>query len=130
LQLFESCLSNTFFHNVFETVAAASLFIANRRGASPQKFEKRALTIVRLQRDPCESAHQLDCSLLFPTAIANGTEKLHIFLLSDPTNNKHQRRLIVSTVSETQQKQTKSILPAQLTEQENFTPIAESAIDN
>jgi len=34
------------------------------------------------------------------------------------TNNKHQRRLIVSTVSETQQKQTKSILPAQLTEQQ------------
>ena len=29
-----------------------------------------------------------------------------------------------------QQKQTKSILPAQLTEQENFTPIAERATDN
>ena len=52
------------------------------------------------------------------------------FFLSDPTNNKHQRRFIVSTVSETQQKQTKSILPAQLTEQENFTPIAERATDN
>jgi len=38
--------------------------------------------------------------------------------------------LIVSTVSETQQKQTKSILPAQLTEQENFTPIAERATGN
>jgi len=45
-------------------------------------------------------------------------------------NNKHQRQLIVSTVSETQQKQTKSILPAQLTEQENFTPISERATDN
>jgi len=31
-------------------------------------------------------------------------------------SNKHQRRLIVSTVSETQQKQTKSILQARLTE--------------
>jgi len=40
-------------------------------------------------------------------------------LLSDPaTNNKYQPRLIVSTVSGTQQKQTKSILPAQLTKQE------------
>jgi len=52
-------------------------------------------------------------------------------LLSDSTkNNKHHRRLIVSTVSETQQKQTKSILPAQLTEQENFTPTAERATNN
>jgi len=51
-------------------------------------------------------------------------------LLSDPANNKHQRRLIVSTVSETQQKQTKNILPAQLTEKANFTPIAERALDN
>jgi len=105
------------------TVVAASLLIASRGGASPQKFEKRALTIFHLEPDPCESAHQLDCSLLFPTAIANGTERLHNFLLSDPTSNKNQRRLIVSTVSETQQKQTKSILPAQLTEQANFTPI-------
>jgi len=63
--------------------------------------------------------------------MANGTERYNNFLLSDPTsNNKHQRRLIVSTISETQQKQTKSILPAQLTEQENFTPIAERATDN
>ena len=111
-------------------VAAASLLIASRGGASPQKFEKRGLTIVRLEPDPYESVHQLDCSFLFPTAMANGTERYNNFLLSDPTNNKHQRRLIVSTVSETQQKQTKSILPAQPTEQENFIPIAERATDN
>jgi len=30
-------------------VAAASLFIASRGGASPQKFEKRALTTFRLE---------------------------------------------------------------------------------
>jgi len=95
-------------------VAAASLLIASRGGASPPKFEKRALTIFRLEPDPYESAHQLDCSFLFPTAMANATERYNHFLLSDPTNNKHQRRLIVSTVSKTQQKQTKSILPAQL----------------
>jgi len=108
LKLFESFLSSTFFHNVFETVTAASLSIASRGGASPQKFEKRALTIFRQEPDPYESAHQLDCSFLFPTAMANGTGRYNNFLLSDPTNNKHQRRLIVSTVSETQQKQTKS----------------------
>jgi len=62
--------------------------------------------------------------------MVNGIERYNNFLLSDPTNNKHQRRLIVSTFSETQQKQTKSILPAQLTEQENFTPIAERATDS
>ena len=107
-----------------------SLLIASRGGASLQKFEKRALTIFRLEPDPCESAHQLYCSVLFPAATANGTERLHNFLLSDPTNNKHQWRLKVSTVSETQQKQTKSILPAQLTQQENLTPIAERATDN
>ena len=54
-------------------VAAASLFIASRGGASPQKFEKRALTIFRLESDPYESAHQLDCSFLLPTAKAYGT---------------------------------------------------------
>jgi len=53
------------------TVAAASLLIASRGGASPQTFEKRALTIFRLEPDPHESAHQLDCSLLLPTAMAN-----------------------------------------------------------
>jgi len=62
--------------------------------------------------------------------MANGTGRYKNCLLSDPTNNKHQRRLIVSTVSETKQKQTKDIVPAQLTEQENFTPIAECATDN
>ena len=46
-------------------VAAASLFIASRGGASPQTFEKRALTIFRLEPDPYESAHQLDCSFFF-----------------------------------------------------------------
>ena len=59
---------------LLHSVAAASLFIASRGGASPQKFEKRALTIFRLEPDPYESAHQLDCSFLFPTAMANGTE--------------------------------------------------------
>ena len=67
-------------------VAAASLLFASRGGACPQKFQKRALTIFRLEPDPCESADQLDCSLLFPTAIPNGTERLHNLLLSDPTN--------------------------------------------
>jgi len=62
--------------------------------------------------------------------MANGNERYNNFLLSNPTNNKHQRRLIVSTVSETQQKQTKSNPPAQLTEQECFTPIAERATIN
>jgi len=33
-------------------------------------------------------------------------------LLANPTNNKLQRRLMVNTVSETQQKQTKNILRA------------------
>jgi len=55
-------------------------------GVSPQKFEKRALAIFRLEPDPYESVHQLDCSLLFPTAMANGTERYNNFLLSDPTN--------------------------------------------
>jgi len=54
-------------------VAAASLLIANRGRASPQKFEKRALTIFGLEPEPYESAHQLDCSFLLPTATANGT---------------------------------------------------------
>ena len=72
--------------SVVLTVAAAGLLIAICGRASPQKFEKRVLTIFRQQPDPYESAHQLDCSLLFPTAIANGTERLHNFLLSDPTH--------------------------------------------
>ena len=127
--LAHACWVSVSFSEV-QSVAAVSLLIASRRGASPQKFEKRALTIFCLEPDPYESAHQLDCSFLFPTTMANGTERYNNFLLSDPTNNKHQRRLIDSTVSETQQKQTKSILPAQLTEQENFTPIAERATDN
>jgi len=75
LKLFESFLASTFLHNVFETVAAASLFIASRERASPQKFEKRALTIFRLEPYPYESAHQLDCSFLLPTATANGNGK-------------------------------------------------------
>jgi len=59
---------------VLLVVAAASLLIASRGGASPQNFEKRALTIFRLEPGPYESAHQLDCSLLFPTAMANRVE--------------------------------------------------------
>jgi len=50
-------------------------------GASPQKFEKRALTIFRLEPDPYESVHQLDCSPLFPTGMANGTERYNKFLV-------------------------------------------------
>jgi len=106
-------------------VAAASLLIASRGGANLQKFEKRALTIFRLEPDPYKPVHQLNWSLLFLTAMANGIESTQaISLLSNHTNNKLQRRLIVNTVSETQQKQTKSILPGQLTEQANLTPIA------
>jgi len=63
--------------------------------------------------------------------MANGIESTQAnSLLSNPTHNKFQRRLIVNTVPETQQKQTKSILPAQLTEQAIFTPIVERATDN
>jgi len=79
-------------HEEALSVAAASLLIASRGGACPQKFEKRALTIFCLEPDSYESVHQLDCSFLFPTAMANGTERYNNFLLSDPTNNKHQRR--------------------------------------
>ena len=93
------------------TVAAASHFIVSHGGASPQKFEKRALTIFRLEPDRYESAHQLDCSLLFPTANGQQSQKHpENYLLANPTNNKLKQRLIVNTVSETQQKQTKGIL--------------------
>jgi len=44
-------------------------------------------------------------------------------LLANPTN-KLQRRLIVNTVSETQQKQTESILPAQLNYQDKLRHIS------
>ena len=47
-----------------DCVAAASLIITSRGGASPQKFEKRTLTIFRLEPDRYESAHQLGCSFL------------------------------------------------------------------
>jgi len=77
-----------FSHSVFETVAAASLLIASRGGASPQKFEKRALTIFCLERDPYNSAHQLNCSLLFPTAMVNGIESTRPILVIKP--NKQQ----------------------------------------
>jgi len=95
------------------SVAAASLLIASRGVASPQKFEKRVLTIFRLEPDPYESAHQLDCSFLFPTAIATESKAAQ-FPVIKSNNNKLQRRLIVNTVSETQQKHTKGILAAQL----------------
>jgi len=63
--------------------------------------------------------------------MANGIESSQrIPCYQNPTNNKLQQRLIVNMVSEIQQKQTKSILPAQLTEQANFAPIAERATDN
>jgi len=38
-------------------VEAASLLIASRGGASPQKFEKKTLTIFYLEPDPYESVH-------------------------------------------------------------------------
>ena len=114
------------YQNAVHIVAAARLLIASRGGASPQKFEKRAVAIFRLESDPYESVHQLSCSLLFPTAMVDGIESTQAnSLLSNPRNNKFQRRLIVNTVSETQQKQTKSILPARLTESK-----AERATDN
>jgi len=47
------------------------VLITSCGGACPQKFEKRALTIFRLKPGPYKSAHQLDCSLLLPTAMAN-----------------------------------------------------------
>jgi len=54
-------------------VEAASFLIASRGVASLQKFVKRALTIFRLEPDPYESAHKLDCSFLLPTGTAYGT---------------------------------------------------------
>jgi len=63
------------------SVAAANLLIASRGGASPQKFEKRALTIFRLEPEPYKSAHQLICSLLFPTAMVNGIESTRPILV-------------------------------------------------
>jgi len=52
-------------------------------------------------------------------------------LLSDSTNKQQTSAAIDRQHGfKTQQKQTKSILPAQLTEQENFTPIAERATDS
>ena len=53
-----------------------SLLTASRRGASPQNFEKRALTIFRLEPDRYESAHQLNCSLLLPIAMATESKAL------------------------------------------------------
>ena len=63
-------------------VAAASLLIASRGGASLQNFEKRALTIFRLEPGPYESAHELNCSLLFPTAMATEPKALSKFFVS------------------------------------------------
>ena len=50
-------------------------------GASPHKFEKRPLTIFRLEPDPYKSVHQLNCSLLFPTAMVNGIESTRPILV-------------------------------------------------
>ena len=63
-------------------VATAILLIASRGGASLQNFEKRALTIFRLEPGPYESAHQLNCSLLFPTAMATEPKALSKFFVS------------------------------------------------
>jgi len=79
--------SPTSFYQVI-TVAAANLLIASRGGASPQNFEKRALTIFRLEPGPYESAHQLDCSPLFPTAMATELWALSKFFVSK--SNKQQ----------------------------------------
>jgi len=51
-------------------------FNCEPRGASPQNFEKRALTIFRLEPDRYESAHQLNCSLLLPIAMATESKAL------------------------------------------------------
>ena len=69
-------------------VAAASLSTASRGGASPQNFEKRALTIFRREPGPYESAHQLNCSLLFPTAMAKGIESTQPNSLLAKSNKK------------------------------------------
>ena len=75
------------FQNVNMDVAAAGLLIASRGGTRPQTFEKRALTSFRLEPGPYESAHQLNCSLLSTTAMANGIESSQPnALLSNPTN--------------------------------------------
>ena len=109
-------------------VAAASLLIGSRWG----DFEKRALTIFRLEADPYESAHQLNCSLLLPSqqwqTESNALRPIPCYQIQQTTN--FSGDWSSNTVSETQQKQTKSILPAQLTMQENFTPIAERATDS
>ena len=73
---------------VLLVVAAASLLIASRGGASPQNFEKHALTIFCLEPGPYESAHQLNCSLMFPTAMATESKALSKFFVSK--SNKQQ----------------------------------------
>jgi len=67
---------------------------ASRRGPSPQNFEKRALTIFRLEPDPYEFVHQLIC-----TAIANGKQSAQ-FLVIKSNNSKLQRQMMVNTASE------------------------------
>jgi len=114
------------------SVAAGSLLIASRGGASPQNFEKRTFTNIRLEPGPCyESAHQrtvISCSLQQWQTESKVLNAIPCY--QNPTKNKLQRRLTVNTVSKTLQKQIKGILPAQLTDQANFTPMAVHAIDN
>jgi len=62
--------------------------------------------------------------------MVNGIESTRPILVIKPNKQQASATIDRQHRSETQQKQTKSILPAQLTEQANFTPIAEQATDN
>jgi len=62
--------------------------------------------------------------------MANGNESTRPILVIKPNKQQTSATIDPQHSSETQQKQTKSILPAQLTEQANFTPIADRATDN
>ena len=48
-------------------------FLSRAVGELVRRNLRNVLTIFRLEPDPYESAHQLDCSFLLPTATANGT---------------------------------------------------------
>jgi len=68
------------------SVAAASLLIASRGGASPQKLEKRVLTIFRLEPDPYAIRASTGPWSLVPDSNYKRTESnQHNLLLSNPT---------------------------------------------
>jgi len=60
-----------------------------------RKLEKRAPDEPSPKPDPYELRAPRGCSLLFPTAIANGGQSGQTLLSQDPTGIKLQRRLIV-----------------------------------